>query len=98
METEYEPRRIYTFDFNCNRIRSVRCYRSSAKARLSSHPLGEKKMIDDPRELTRRKQAEIDIWEGQLKLKVREYVAKGMSHEYAEQRAAADIGREIARS
>jgi hypothetical protein len=49
-------------------------------------------------ELRRRKRAEVDIWDGQLKLKAREYIAQGMSHEEAEQKAATDIGREIARS
>lgn len=53
---------------------------------------------DSMRELTTRKRAEVDIWDGMLRRKVREYVAQGFSCNDAEEKAAADIRREIRRS
>ena len=49
-------------------------------------------------ELSRRKRAEVDIWDGLLRQKAREYIAKGMSHEEAKEKACTDIRREIRRA
>lgn len=46
-------------------------------------------------ELARNKQAEVDVWMGQVAMKVRQYVAQGLSHEAAEERAIDDVRREI---
>lgn len=52
----------------------------------------------DDIELSQRKRAEVDIWDGLLRQKAREYVRQGLSHEDAEERACSDIRREIRRS
>jgi hypothetical protein len=57
---------------------------------------GELKM--DQEELTRRKRAEVDVWDGMLRQKTREYERQGMPLEQAEEKASADIRREIRRS
>lgn len=44
------------------------------------------------------KRAEVDIWDGMLRQKVREYERQGAPLEEAEERAARDIRREIRRS
>lgn len=49
-------------------------------------------------ELHRQKRAEVDAWDRLLQSKVREYVAQGFSCNDAEEKAAADIRREIRRS
>jgi hypothetical protein len=49
-------------------------------------------------ELHRLKQIEVDTWDALLRLKVREYVAQGFSCNDAEEKAAADVRREIRRS
>ena len=46
-------------------------------------------------ELRRRKKAEIDIWEGRIRLRAREYLSQGISLEEAEEKATTDIRREI---
>lgn len=53
-------------------------------------------MDDD--DLTKRKLAEVDIWDALLQRKAREYVAQGFSCNDAEEKAAADVRREIRRS
>ena len=57
---------------------------------------GELKM--DQEELTRRKRAEVDVWDGMLRQKTLEYERKGIPLEEAEERAARDIRREIRQS
>lgn len=52
----------------------------------------------DDTELHQRKRAEVDIWDGILQQKVREYVRQGFSCNEAEEKASADIRREIRRS
>jgi len=52
----------------------------------------------DYEDLARRKRAEVDIWDGLLRQKVREYERQGVPLEQAEEKAAADIRREIRRS
>ena len=47
------------------------------------------------RELAERKRAEVDIWDEMLRRKVREYCSQGYSCNDAEEKAAADIQREI---
>lgn len=42
-----------------------------------------------------KQRAEVDIWEGVLHQKVREYRSMGLSYDEAEERAAADVRREI---
>lgn len=49
----------------------------------------------DSKELSERKRAEVDIWDGLLRQKAREYVRQGLSHEEAEERACSDVRREI---
>ncbi|WP_155253456.1 hypothetical protein [Bradyrhizobium japonicum] len=49
-------------------------------------------------DLTLRKRAEVDIWDGLLRRKVRELQQQGMPLEQAEERAAAEIRRDIRRS
>lgn len=44
------------------------------------------------------KRAERDAWTDDMVRRARAYVAQGMSHEAAEQRAVADIRREIRNS
>lgn len=48
--------------------------------------------------LQRAKRAEVDIWDGVLRQKAREYVRQGMTHEAAEEKACSDIRREIRQS
>lgn len=64
-------------------------------AALRSTPDSAKETTMDSKELSERKRAEVDIWDGMLRQKAREYVAQGMSHEAAEERACNDIRREI---
>lgn len=52
----------------------------------------------DKIKLSDAKRAEIDIWEGMLRQKVREYERQGIPLEQAEERATADIRREIRQS
>ena len=52
----------------------------------------------DDRELHQRKRAEVDIWDGMLRQKTREYERQGIPLEEAEERASRDIRREIRQS
>lgn len=52
----------------------------------------------DYEDLARRKRAEVDIWDGMLRQKVREYERQGIPLEEAEERASRDVRREIRRS
>jgi hypothetical protein len=71
---------------------SVRCPDCGAVASYG-HELGHRS--DCP---SLRKRAEVDIWDGLLRRRAREYVERGMSHEEAEDRAATEIRREIRQS
>lgn len=44
---------------------------------------------------TCRKRAEVEVWDKLLQLKAKQYRAQGLSCEEAEERASADIRREI---
>lgn len=50
-------------------------------------------MNDD--DLTQRKRAEVDVWDGLLRRKVRELEQRGVPLEQAEEHAAAEVRREI---
>lgn len=52
----------------------------------------------DAKEYYRAKRDEVDAWSNRMARKARQYVAEGMSHEDAEERACKDIRREIRRS
>lgn len=56
------------------------------------------RMMSDDDELRQAKRAEVDVWTTYLNRKAREYMAAGMSPEEAEERASADIRREIRQS